>query len=71
MWVLSFPSGTLAVAIHNYISPGFSGRTGCVVAWLMIFLAGYAQWFILIPAILARFKKHADSPVGHASQSDR
>jgi len=67
MWALSFPSGFLVVVIHNYMGAGFTGRSECVFVWLMFFVAGYAQWFILIPALRGRFKKPTNTSAGGAS----
>jgi hypothetical protein len=59
MFVLSFPSGIL-VMVTNYFCSNAGclppGRMGMVFFWSFFFVAGYVQWFVLIPALRARTK---------------
>ena len=70
MTTLSFPSGWLIVfmlsglgfvlyKLFGFYLPG--GYPGIILDWLIIFAAGYFQWFILIPFIA---KKQRAKPQG-------
>jgi|GEM_PF-1148789 hypothetical protein len=59
MFVLSFPSGILVMATNHVCANAGclpSGRMGMFFFWSLFFVAGYVQWFVLIPALWARIK---------------
>jgi len=57
MGALSFPSsflvillmGSLARVLHHFSVSVPSNHTTCVLVWLAFFIAGYLQWFKLLP----------------------
>ena len=67
---LSFPIGCAAAAAAGW---GFvlceqrlglvaTSGTQVVCAWLLIVIAGYFQWFVLLPYAIRRFKPRPDAP---------
>lgn len=63
MGALSFPSGIFVFVVNNLCSSGGvlpPGRLGMIVFWSLFFVAGYTQWFILLPAVRRRIKKPRD-----------
>ncbi len=62
MGTLSFPAGIVAAVAHNlcvdrHVFP--SGRNGMMGSWALFFIAGYVQWFVLVPAARVWLKKRA------------
>lgn len=59
MGILSFPMGIVAFAFVFFYSSVFLAATqtsamDLIAFWTMLFVAGYAQWFLLMPALLRR-----------------
>lgn len=53
MGVLSFPSSFIIIYCEYYFTDLFLG-VGSVLYWLLYFVIGYVQWFILLPAFICR-----------------
>jgi hypothetical protein len=62
MLILSFPFSFIAVFIVGRImdilggSVGLGGVVWTIMFWTPLFLAGYFQWFILLPNLLFKMK---------------
>lgn len=50
MLILSFPSGVLAVLVSVFFL-GFNPPTDFLLIWLALAVAGYVQWFVLLPSM--------------------
>jgi hypothetical protein len=53
--VLAFMAAGVALGHFGFGLPG-SSRTEMISTWLLFALAGYIQWFIVIPAIPRAWK---------------
>jgi len=71
MLVLAFPSaflvaGLIALAsyasdtwhLHFLSSPGY-GRLSILLIWVGMVIVGYVQWFILLPALISKWRSRA------------
>ena len=73
MLFLSFPVGLLVAAVIAGLSvaqvylPG--GLIGALITWPFFVAAGYAQWFILVPATI-RWLKQPSNPTPHVDARD-
>jgi biotin transporter BioY len=60
---LCFPGSLLAVALLAFtrIDPHFwDTRAGITVGWAIFFAAGYLQWFVFVPWLAGKLRKHSD-----------
>src|SRR3954466_6603178 len=60
MQVLSFPANILvALGIGvSRVNPDFWGtRAGTATGWALFFLAGFVQWFVVLPWIVRKVKQ--------------
>ena len=68
MLLITFPIGilflfimTILELLFNYLNIDIFSHNSevaiLVIQWIMMFLIGYFQWFILIPKIISYFKK--------------
>jgi len=69
MIVLSFPASLVVVV--GFIFAGMllgvcglalpaSSKPEMVATWLLLLVAGYIQWFLVLPKLLDRWKNHHD-----------
>lgn len=65
MLVLSFPSGYLVSVLYAAVAMLAPGKefppvsdvyVGFVLTWLGFFVAGYVQWFVLLPAVVRKIR---------------
>jgi len=66
MVVLSFPSSLLVVAVVILVGIGLglfgltlppSSRPEMIAVWLLFVVAGYIQWFVVVPRLVRRLRK--------------
>ena len=52
MLILSFPSGILSSVFHYFWGGQFHGVSYIFLTWLLFFVLGAAQWFLVLPKIV-------------------
>lgn len=62
MFIITFPFGLLAnlsVALLFYIFGFFAEHTvvNAMIEWAMYFIAGYVQWFVVLPWLMIQYNK--------------
>ena len=60
MAVLGFPAGILGMVAFNLIAILLSPQNGMLHVcglWLFMFVAGYLQWFYVLPEVVRRFRR--------------
>jgi hypothetical protein len=65
-WVmmgLSFPSGWLFPYMLKFIGGSrITGLQGIFIIWVPLFVLGYLQWFVLVPAIARCWRRRFQNP---------
>jgi hypothetical protein len=65
MLTLSFPSGLMTAVVFSLLGRIVYATTGTVfttsyasiaITWLVLFVVGYAQWFVLLPWLCHKWK---------------
>ncbi len=65
MAVISFPFGLLVLLLLNILAMVITNTfymtvpnnyMTLVICWVFLFGAGYYQWFVVVPALIARYK---------------
>jgi len=61
MLILSFPAGLIVSALYVVMYDVFSiviqtSYLSIIIDWSLFFILGYLQWFVLIPALIKKYK---------------
>jgi energy-coupling factor transporter transmembrane protein EcfT len=55
-WLLALAFGVFAYAL-DHLGVRVPGLIGIIVFWVAGVLLGYVQWFVVLPRLIARFRK--------------
>lgn len=56
MLILSFPSGIVSSVVHYQLGGKLEGVMSMVLSWGLFAIAGFLQWFVLMPKIIMFIK---------------
>lgn len=70
MGVLSFPLGMLVVILYmmEVINPPLNIWGNIVFPWVLFFICGYIQWFVILPRLVAKFREKKKREIGSISK---
>jgi hypothetical protein len=73
MGVISFPAGLLPLYGHSLVAPisttSLGGVVELLVIWSLITVAGYFQWFVLLPGLIRSIRERVRKNQGRTSEA--